>query len=77
MKKGILQFIIWFFIFTSLSILGTDFRVLQILILLLFLVFGIGFFFLKEYKKYIPICLAFFCALCAGIFAYPIFLGWQ
>ena len=40
--------------------------------LLLFLVYGIGFFFLKEFKKYIPLSAAFFVALCCSIFIYPL-----
>jgi hypothetical protein len=71
MKNKNIQFIFWLLILTPLALLTADWRVLQILVLALFFVFGIGFFFLEEYKKYIPFTLAFLIALCFGIFAYP------
>jgi uncharacterized membrane protein SirB2 len=58
-------------IFVPICVLTAQWRILQILILLLFLVYGIGFFFLKEFKQYIPLSVAFFIALCGSIFIYP------
>jgi uncharacterized membrane protein SirB2 len=73
MTKEIKSFLIGLLVFVPFCILTAEWRFLQILILLLFLVYGIGFFFLKEFKKYIPLSAAFFLALCGSIFIYPLF----
>jgi hypothetical protein len=72
MKKEAKYFLIGLAIFIPICVLTVEWRILQILILLLFLVYGIGFFFLKEFKKYIPLSAAFFVALCYSIFIYPL-----
>ncbi len=68
MKNKNLQFIVWLIVLTPIALFTSEWRVLQVLVLMLFFVFGIGFFFLKEYKKYIPFTAALFMALIAGIF---------
>ena len=73
MKKEVKSFLIGLVIFIPLCVFTAEWRFLQILILLLFLVYGVGFFFLKEFKKYIPLSAAFFLALCCSIFIYPLF----
>jgi membrane protein YdbS with pleckstrin-like domain len=72
MNKGMKSFFISLAVFLPLCLLTAQWRVLQILILLLFLVYGVGFFFLKEFKKYIPFSAAFLVALCSSIFIYPL-----
>lgn len=72
MKKEVKSFLIGLAVFIPFCILTAQWRFLQILILLLFLVFGVGFFFLKEFKKYIPFAAAFFITFCSSIFIYPL-----
>ncbi len=72
MKKEVKSFLIGLAIFIPFCIFTAEWRFLQILILLLFLVYGIGFFFLKEFKKYIPLSAAFFLSLCGSVFVYPL-----
>ena len=71
MNNKTVQFILWLLALTPIVFFTSEWRVLQILVLMLFFVFGIGFFFLKEYKKYIPFTAALFTALIVGIFAEP------
>jgi hypothetical protein len=73
MKKEVKYFLIGLVVFIPFCMLTAEWRFLQILILLLFLVYGIGFFFLKEFKKYIPLSAAFLMALCGSIFILPLF----
>jgi hypothetical protein len=72
MKRATKSFWVGLVIFVPVCVLTAEWRILQILILLLFLVYGIGFFFLKEFKRYIPLSAAFFIALCSSIFIYPL-----
>ena len=70
-QNKLIQFLIWLLILTPITWLTNDWRVLQVLILSLFFVFGIGFFFLKEYKKYMPFTAAFMLALFIAILVPP------
>lgn len=72
MQQATKSFLVGLVIFVPVCVLTAEWRILQILILLLFLVYGIGFFFLKEFKRYIPLSAAFFIALCSSIFIYPL-----
>ena len=73
-NNKIIQFLFWLIVLTPITILTTEWRILQVLVLAVFFVFGIGFFFLKEFKKYIPLAAAFFIALSISIFGHSFFV---
>ncbi len=73
MKNGIVQFILWLLVMTPISVLTSEWKLLHILIFILFFITLLGFMFLKEFRKYLPVSLAFFLALGIGIFGYPFF----
>jgi len=74
-KSYWLQFFLWLAVFTPPAWASSQWPLLQVLVLMMVFVFGIGFFFLKEYKKYLPATAAFVLAMLIGIFIPPLLGG--
>lgn len=76
MKRQVIRFFIWLSILLPISVLTSDWLLVHVILLGIFLTTVVTFLFHKENRKYVPFSIAFLLSLSIAIGGYGTFKKW-